>query len=160
MNYEYFENINVVKNEIPYSKIVDYINFVVENSYSKTDGMYYAYLRDYSMTIAILTMYTDCDDDKFGFDDIMAFITTPKWKQIQEELGDLYFSFRFYVNSEIEYRNAPMRSIDKTMQDVTVMVEKINSIVSAIDVESLKNYDYTKVINAIDALDNVNQNNN
>lgn len=159
MNYKYFENINVVKNEIPYSKIVDYINFVVENSYG-VDGTYHIYLRDYSMTIAILSMYTDCDDDKFNFDDIMAFITTPKWKQIKEELGDLYHDFRFYVNNEIEYRNAPMRSIDKTMKDIAVMVGKINEIVSAIDVESLKNYDYTKVINAIDALDNVNQNNN
>lgn len=160
MNYEYFENINVVKNEIPYSKIVDYINFVVENSYDKNSGMYHAYLRDYSMTIAILTMYTDCDDDKFGFDDIMAFITTPKWKQIKEELGDLYQDFRFYVNNEIEYRNTPMRSVDKTMKDIATLAEKISGIVDSIDIEALKNYDFTKIVNAIDMIDSANQNNN
>ena len=160
MNYEYFENINVVKNEIPYSKIVDYINFVVENSYDKNNGMYHVYLRDYSMTIAILTMYTDCDDDKFGFDDIMAFITTPKWKQIKEELGDLYHDFRFYVNNEIEYRNTPMRSVDKTMKDIATLAEKIGSIVDSIDVEALKNYDFTKIANAIDMIDSANQSNN
>lgn len=151
------ENINVVKNEIPYSKIVEYINFVIENSYSKEDGVYHEYLREYSEALAILTMYTDCDEKQYGFDNVMKFIHSPRWGQIKDELGDLYMNFRYYVQEEINYYNTPMRSVDNTMKDVATLVGKIISVIDTINLDALKNYDFTKLANAIDTINNTDQ---
>lgn len=150
MNKEQYNELKVVKNEIPYGKVVDYINFVVANSYAKNDGKYHEYLMDYSEAVAIITMYTDCNDYNFDFNDVMMFIQSEKWNKIKEELGDAYIYFHYYVKKEIEYNNTPLRYADNAMQNISNAVSKINEVLNSIDVEALKNYDFSKIMSAID----------
>lgn len=152
-----FDELKVVKSEIPYSKVVDFINFVVANSFSKTTKQYHEYLTDYSEAVAILTMYTDCKDYDMSFDDVMDFVQSDKWAKIKDELGDIYINFHYYVKKEIEYLNTPLRFADSAMGKAIEVMESINNILKAIDVEALKNYDFSKITEAIDALDSVKQ---
>jgi hypothetical protein len=151
-----YDALSVVNREVPYSKIVDFIEFVRFNSYSKKDGRYHEYLMDYSEAVAIMTMYTNCDSFDFKFDDVMKFIQSEKWAKIKEELGDAYINFHYYVKKEIEYTSAPLRFADETMKKVAEGFEKINQILGAIDVEVLKGYDFSKIMNAIDAVEAAN----
>jgi hypothetical protein len=148
-----YDTLKVVEREIPYSKVVDFIEFVRFNSYGKQDGKYHEYLMDYSEAVAILTMYTNCDSFDFKFDDVMKFIQSERWAKIKEELGDVYINFHYYVKKEIEYTNTPLRFADDAMKKATESIEKINEILRAIDVNALKDYDLSKIVNAIDAVD-------
>jgi len=151
-----YDALKVIEREIPYSKVVDFIEFVRFNSFGKKDGKYHEYLMDYSEAVAILTMYTDCDSFDFRFDDVMKFIQSEKWAKIKEELGDAYINFHYYVKKEIEYTNTPLRFADDAMKKVTESAEKINEILSAVDVNALKNYDFSKLTSAIEALEAAN----
>lgn len=148
-----YDELKIIEREIPYSKVVDFIEFVRFNSYGKNDGKYHEYLMDYSEAVAILTMYTNCDSFDFKFDDVMKFIQGEKWAKIKEELGDAYINFHYYVKKEIEYANTPLRFADDAMKKVMESVEKINEILRAIDINALKDYDFSKIVNAIDAAD-------
>ena len=147
-----YDALKVIEREIPYSKVVDFIEFVRFNSYGKKDGKYHEYLMDYSEAVAILTMYTDCDSFDFKFDNVMKFIQSEKWAKMKEELGDVYINFHYYVKKEIEYANTPLRFADDAMKKATESIEKINEILRAIDVDALKGYDFSKIANAIDAI--------
>lgn len=160
MNTSQYDNVNLIKNEIPYSKIVDLIYFVVENSYSKNDGQYHEYLMDYSEAVAILTMYTDYGSDNLSFDEVMNFVNSNKWKLIKEELGDDYNKFHYYVQKEIEYRNTPLRFADVAMKNVSTGLGKINELLGAIDIEALKQYDMSKIISTIDGIEALNNKDN
>lgn len=151
-----YDALKVIEREIPYSKAVDFIEFVRFNSFGKKDGKYHEYLMDYSEAVAILTMYTDCDSFDFRFDDIMKFIQSERWARIKEELGDAYINFHYYVKKEIEYTNTPLRFADDAMKKVAESAEKINEILSAVDVSALKNYDFSKLTSAIEALEAAN----
>lgn len=147
-----FEKLEVVEREIPYSKIVDFIEFVKVNSFGK-DRKYHEYLMDYSEAVAILTMYTNCDSYNFKFDDTMKFIQSDKWGKIKEELGETYINFHYYVKKEIEYLNTPLRFADDMINKTIEAVSKMNELLGAIDINALKNYDFTKIANAIDAVE-------
>ena len=147
-----YENVKLTNHEIPYSKIVEYIKFVVENSYSKENGAYHEYLMDYSEALAILSMYTNYDENDYGFDDIMAFIQSSKWDKIKEELGDNYINFHYYVKKEIEYLNTPMRKIDHIVNKFSDMVDEIEKILDAIDIDTIKQYDFSKLVNIIETI--------
>lgn len=151
-----YDALEVVEREVPYSKVVDFIEFVRFNSYGKKDGKYHEYLTDYSEAVAILTMYTNCDSYDFKFDDVMRFIQSEKWTKIKEALGDTYINFHYYVKKEIEYSNTPLRFADDAMKKVAESAEKINEILSAVDVNALKNYDFSKLASAIEALEPAN----
>lgn len=148
-----YDALNIVKREIPYDKVVDYIEFVRVNSYDK-NGKYHEYLMDYTEATAILIMYTDCDSLDFQFNDVMKFIQSEKWAKIKEELGDAYINFHYYVKKEIEYENTPLRFADEAMKKAVESFGRINEILNAIDVEALKGYDFSKIVKAIDAVNN------
>ena len=148
-----YDNLKVINREIPYSKIVDFIEFVRVNSYGKKDGKYHEYLMDYSEAVAILTMYTDCDSYDFKFDDVMKFIQSSKWAKIKDELGDTYINFHYYIKKEIEYMNAPMRFADDAFKKTTETLNKFNEILEAIDIDALKKYDFSKIASIIESID-------
>lgn len=147
-----YDALKVIEYEIPYSKVVDFIEFVRFNSYGKKDGKYHEYLMDYSEAVAILTMYTDCDSYEFKFDDVMKFIQSERWARIKEELGDAYINFHYYIKKEIEYANTPLRYADDAIKKATETMDGINSIIGAIDIDALKNYDFSRLTEAIDAV--------
>lgn len=153
MEYQDYEKLNVVENEIPYSKVVDFINFIVTNSFGAKDGKYHEYLLDYSEAVAVLTMYTDCSDYDFKFDDVMRFVQSERWGKIKEELGDTYIYLHYYVKKEIDYLITPMRFADDASKKVAEAANGFNEIINAIDIDALKQYDFDKLISAINTLD-------
>lgn len=149
MDNTVFGDINVVKGIVPYSKVIGYIDFVVKNSFGK-DGRYHEYLKDYATAVAILTLYTDCEAENFAFDDIMEFIGSDRWYEIINELDEKYDEFTGYVDSEIEYINTPFRFADDTLKSANKALTMANTIMGAIDVEALKEFDFGKIIEAVD----------
>lgn len=152
-----YENINVIERDIPCSKVVDFIDFVVNNSYGK-DGRYHAYLRDYSEAVAIITMYTDCDISEHSFDDIMELIASKKWNDIINALCEKYFRFDRYVNAEIEYRNTPMRYADDFVKSGIEVFNNINSVIKAVDIDALKQFDFSKITDALEEVNDFEEN--
>lgn len=146
-----FNDIHAVKDKTPYSKVINYVDFVVKNSFG-SDGKYHEYLKDYATAVAVITMYTNCEAENFAFDDIMEFRNTDKWIDITDELGKLYDRFVYYVNTEIDYINTPLRFADDLMKNINAAVAGVNELIGAIDINALKGYDYSKITNALEKL--------
>ena len=145
-----FNMINYNDKGITWDKIVDYIDFVVRNSYDK-NGNYHEYLKDYSEAVAVIAMYTDYDGN-VPLDDAMKLIQSDKWEQIKNSIGSDYDLFHYYIKKEIEYTNTPLRFANVALAGATVAISKINEILQAIDIDALKNYDFSKLVEAVDAV--------
>ena len=149
-----FNEIQVVKDKTPYSKVINYVDFVVKNSFG-ADGKYHEYLKDYATTVAVITMYTDCEAENFTFDDIMDFRNTDKWFNIADELGRLYDRFVYYIEMEVNYINTPLRFADDVLKNVNTVMANVSELLGAIDINALKGYDYSKIANALEKLQEV-----
>lgn len=139
------KEINIVDNDkITYSKVIDFVLYVVSKSYDE-NKMYHAYLRDYYETICLLTMYTDYDDS-FGFDDIMNIYNSESWAIILDKLGKKYQQFHYYIDSEVERINAPFADINGTIKVAKEALVKVNALIDAV----INNDDIKKLIGDID----------
>ena len=147
------KDIKVIDGVVPFEKVAEFIRFVVTKSFGE-DGMYHKYLRDFAEASAIITMYTDYDSKEFDLSNVIDYIQSDEWYNIKQQLGTKYTVFHNYVEDEITNLNTPLRFADNAIRAITLGVNKINSILSAIDVEQLKGYDFTKLVNAIDAVSN------
>ena len=146
--------IKVVNKNVPYDRVANFIEFVVGASYDK-DGKYHEYLKDYAMAGAIISLYTDYDSTEYTFSNIMDFIITPEYAKIKEDLGIEYDRFAAYVNNEIEYMNTPLRFADDMLKAINKSMQKVNVVLDAINVDKLKEYDFTALMNAIDAVSSI-----
>lgn len=149
--------IKVVNKDIPYDKVVNFIEFAVGASYDK-DGKYHEYLKDYAVASAIISLYTNYDSTEYNFSSVMDFIITPEYAKIKEELGYVYDRFVSYVEDEIEYINVPLRFADDMLKAINSGMRKVNLVLDAVDVDKLKEYDFTALMNAIDAVSAVGNN--
>ena len=147
-----FEDIKVVRKNVPFDTVTKYIAFVVKNSYDE-DGNYHEYMKDFAEAAAVLSMYTDYDGGEYSLEGIMEFIMTPKWEEIKNEIIAEYYAFHDYVEKEIEYLNTPLRFADKTIRELNVLLGKFREILEVVDIEALREYDFSKITNAIDMLD-------
>lgn len=145
------KDIKVVDNNVSFNTVIDYIAFVVNKSFG-VDGMYHKYLRDFAEASAIISMYTDYDNTEFDMNEVMNFIQSDEWRTIKQQLGQRYDIFDRYVEYEIVNLNTPLRFADNTLKAMTVAINKINIILNSIDIDKLKEYDFTKIVNAIDEL--------
>lgn len=143
--------IKIVEKEVEFNKVVDFITFVVNKSFSP-DGVYHRYLRDFAEASAIITMYTDYDNTEFDMNDVMNYIQSEEWRILKQQLGKKYDVFDRYIEYEITNINTPLRFADNTLKAVTVAVNKVNSILNSIDIEKLKDYDFSKITDAIDEI--------
>ena len=148
--------IKVINKTVPYSKVTDYINFAVDNSYDE-NGVFHGYLKDYAIAVAVISMFTDYDGD-MNFDEVMDLVVSDKWDKIKEEIGDYYYAFRIHVTDEIKYRNRPMAKMDGVLGAAYELLQKVNEYLGVIDIDKLKNYDFTAIQNAIEALSKAREN--
>lgn len=139
-----------VDNAVSYNKMVNYINFVVDNSFDE-NGKYHQYKYDYVLAVALIAMYTDYTDNA-EFDEVMEFIHTDVWYSIVKQMGHKYEIFKHYTDCEIENATRPFAFANETLSLVKNTLVQFNQFLSAIDVEKLKNYDFTEILNAIDAI--------
>ena len=149
--------IKIVEKEVEFNKVVDFITFVVNKSFGP-DGVYHRYLRDFAEASAIITMYTDYDNTEFDMNDVMNYIQSEEWRILKQQLGKKYDVFDRYIEYEITNINTPLRFADNTLKAVTVAVNKVNSILNSIDIEKLKDYDFSKITDAIDEIKKAQEN--
>lgn len=132
------KEIDIVDNNVPYSKVIDFALYVVSKSFDDSK-MFHAYLRDYYETICLLSMYTDYDDS-YGFDDIMEIYNSESWAIILDKLGKKYQQFHYYIDSEIERINAPFADINSTISIAKETLIKVSALIDAvINNEEIKN---------------------
>ena len=145
-----FNKIKYTNKGITWDKMVEYIDFVVRNSYDK-NGNYHEYLKDYSEIIAVIAMFTDYDGN-VSLDEAMKLSQSNEWEKIKDQIGPDYDSFHYYIKKEIEFANTPLRFANVALANATYVLSNLNNILNAIDTEALKNYDFTKIAEAIDAV--------
>ena len=135
---------NVVDKSIRYSKIMDFVAYVVSKSYVD-NGIYHAYLRDYYETISILTMFTDYDGE-YSFDEVMEIRNSPIWLDVLKAYDTKIQMFHYYIDCEIERINAPMANLGTAIGIAKDALVKANVFMTAL----LENEDLQNMISAID----------
>lgn len=151
-------NLNEMKfvdNTITYNRMVNYINFVVNNSFDE-NGRYHQYKFDYALSVALIAMYTDYTE-AVDFDEVMEFIHTPEWYELVGQMGKKYETFKYYVDCEIENTTKPFAFMNETILLAKNVLEQINQFVSVIDKDKLKDYDFTELLNALSAITDTNE---
>ena len=146
-------NLNEMKfvdNTITYNRMVNYINFVVNNSFDE-DGRYHQYKFDYALSIALIAMYTDYTE-AVDFDEVMEFIHTTEWYELVGQMGKKYETFKYYVDCEIENMTKPFAFMNETVILARDILTKIKQFISVIDVDKLKDYDFTELLNTLSAV--------
>ena len=147
---------NIKSNRMDWSHLVDYVRFVVENSFDD-DGNYHSFKRDYYETVALLNMFTDYDGE-YKYDEIMEFRFGNKWSMFAMSF-DQYPQFNQYIDDEIQRIIAPFADVNQTVREVKTLAKNINGILNTIseniNAEAIKNIDFTSLINAIDAYNKI-----
>lgn len=144
--------IKVVNRDYTYSKIVDFINLVIENCFDPKTGMFHQYKYDYAFAVALIAMYTDYDGSDYKFDEVMDFIYTDKWQAITTELGNKYKRFKYYVDEEVKQLNRPFAFAGETIFVIKNLATQLNGLIEAIDKDKLKHIDLTELSNTLEAL--------
>jgi len=137
-----------------YSKMIDFVSYVVSKSYDK-NKMYRAYLRDYYEMISLLTMYTNYDGD-YSFDEIMMIKNSGEWAAIIKELGSKYHSFHYYIECDLNRINAPLANVDSTIKSIKEFLVKANMIIDVLIKDDnfktlFDGIDVNKIVDVIDA---------
>ena len=146
-----------VDNAITYNRMVNYVEFVVKNSFDEK-GRFHQYNYDYALAVALIAMYTDYND-AVGFDEVMEFIHTSEWYAIVEQIGKKYDTFKYYVDCDIESATKPFAFANEVILAAKEVLVQFNEILSIIDKDKLKNYDLTELLNAFEAIGQTNTSN-
>ena len=142
-------NLNEMKfvdNTITYNRMVNYINFVVNNSFDE-NGRYHQYKFD----VALIAMYTDYTE-AVDFDEVMEFIRTSEWYELVGQMGKKYETFKYYVDCEIENTTKPFAFMNETVILARDILTKIKQFISVVNVDKLKDYDFTELLNTLSAV--------
>lgn len=149
--------IKVVNTEIQHTKIVEVVNFIVENSFSKADGRYHKYLQDYYTALIVLATFTDYEINAENVDDlyneVMSIYNSNFWaNEIVPKIGMYYDLINEYTDSEIEELTKPFASMDALINGTKKLVDSISEIVEAVDPEKLQGFDFSKLAEALNAI--------
>lgn len=150
--------IKFVDNTVTYSKMINYVEFVVNNSFD-SKGRFHQYNYDYAMAVALIAMYTNYDA-AVDFDEVMEFTHTSEWYKIVEQIGKKYNTFKYYVDCDIEFATKPFAFANETIRVAKDTLIQFNELLSIIDKDKLKNYDLTELLNAFEAIGQTNNNTN
>ena len=146
-------NLNEMKfvdNTITYNRMVNYINFVVNNSFDE-NSRYHQYKFDYALSVALIAMYTDYTE-AVDFDEVMEFIRTSEWYELVGQMGKKYETFKYYVDCEIENTTKPFAFMNETVILARDILTKIKQFISVVNVDKLKDYDFTELLNTLSAV--------
>lgn len=138
-------------NKTSYSNMIDYVFFVVQNSFGKEDNEYHKYLREFYETIAVLTMYTDYDGS-FNYDTAMDYRNSKDWDVVVDQLGARYYTFKRFIDDEIKKKTMPFASIKEILVGINTLIANANRVVGAINEETLSSLNIESLINAVDAI--------
>ena len=150
--------IKVTNKNVSYYNMMSIAEFIVNESFSPRNGEYRKYLQDYAETLAMLVVFTNYNkgnkqSEEESFDEVMAIRESPEWtNEIIPEIGNAYDIITNYVDEMIEYRLRPMANFDQAIQTITKVASQISDIIGAVDVEKLKNFDFTELANAVSEL--------
>lgn len=148
--------INVVRTHVPYTVLRAYVNFVANMSVD-VNGHYHEYLKDFGITLALLMMYTDIDVDlnsiEENFDTIFEIVLSiahgSEWKnEIVPQFGEQFDIFYDYVDAEIERITSPSAKIEETLNTINKFLNNINEFMDAIDIEKLRDADFSQLLEA------------
>ena len=148
--------IKLVRDSISYTSMVEVVDLAVKYSFS-TGGVYHKYLQDFGETLAIMLAYTDYqiqqNEQTNLFEEVMTVCHSQEWKtNVLQAIGHQYEIITEYIDDEIEQKIRPLAKVDATIDSIKTAVDGINTIIGALDVEKLKGYDYSKIIDAVSAL--------
>lgn len=154
---------NYVENNISFSDMIEYVDVVVENSFGKT-GSYHKYLQDYSETLVLAILFTDHSFEgktelEIVNDALEICHSEEWWNEIIPQIK-IYEVFHEYVESEIKYRLRPFANIDELIKKTSETLNKVVELLSAIDMDAIKNYDFSELASALEAVNEKNVVNN
>lgn len=122
------KDLKITEKEISFTKTIEFVTYVVSKSFGENDGKYHAYLRDYYEMVSLLTLYTNYDGE-YNIDEIMAIKSSKEWNRIEVELGDKYYQFVNYVDSELNHLNAPFAKFDDVLNQIGQLLVNVNGLV-------------------------------
>ena len=142
--------INIVDKNITYTKMLDILGYVVESSKSISDNRIHKINGDYMFAGTVLSMFTDYEiGDDPNRDEIMEIFYSDKWGELTDKIGRKYDVFKSYYDAEVELVNAPLTNVNDTVVKIGQLIENVNNIVKAIDVDKLQGADVMGMISAI-----------
>ena len=159
-------DIVVTNKEISFMHMVNLVDFIVENSFVESTGEYHRYLRDVYETLGILITFTNyqIDDDMKLADllnEMFEIRMSSKWSiEVVPEVGELYSYITEYVDSEIKTRMRPLANFDKTLNTANSLFKQVSAIAEAVDVNALAQFDFSKLIAAVSAINTNNSGEN
>lgn len=159
--------IKVIKKNIEFMDLINLVNFIVSNSFSEDSGEYHEYLRDAYETLGILVSFTNYQigDQDMKLSDLMNELfeirTNDKWEnEILSELDEIYYYIDEYVTSEIHNRMRPLANFDTVLNSANRVMKQFSDIAGAIDLNALAQFDYSKLVAAVNAINMGNEDNN
>lgn len=143
--------ITIVRNHIPYSKMMDFVETIVRLSFSE-DGKYHRYLKDYAEALTILEVYTDYIDvkEKQDYDAVMAIRHSKLWdEQIIPAIQHDYNVMKIYLEDEITRAIAPFANASNTIDAIGKAASKVFEIANALNVDTLGNLNLSELEGAL-----------
>lgn len=147
---------NYVENNISFVDMIKYMDVAVENSFGKNG--YHKYLQDYAETLILVSLFTDYSfegktAEQMVEESLAIYHSAEWWNDIIPQIK-IYEAFHDYVESEIEYRLRPLAGVDDLVKTANGALAKVVEVLSAIDVDALKNYDFSGITAALEAYNN------
>ena len=124
------KDLKIVDKGITFSKMIDFVNYVVAKSFSADDHKYHAYLRDFYEMVSLLTMYTNYNEDEYNIDEIMKIRMSKEWAKLEVELGDKYYQFINYIDRELDRINAPFAQFNDVLNSIGQLLEQVNGFMN------------------------------
>lgn len=147
---------NYVENDISFVDMIKYMDIAVENSFGKNG--YHKYLQDYAETLILVILFTDYSfegktEEQIVEESLAIYHSAEWWNDIVPQIK-IYEAFHGYVESEVEYRLRPLAGVDDMVKTINGALVKVVELLSAIDVDALKNYDFSGITAALEAYNN------
>lgn len=156
------DEIKVTSKNTQFMNIINLVDFIVDNSFDSNNN-YHKYLRDVYEALGILVTFTNfqIDEDMKLADllnELFEIRMSNKWSvDIVPEIGELYSYITEYVDSEIETRMRPLAKFDDTLNTANTFIKQASAIAGAVDVSALAQFDFSKLIAAVNAINTDNK---
>lgn len=151
--------LQLIDNGISFSTMIQYVDYVVQKSYSGNNNAYHAYLRDYYEMVSLLSMYTNYNDE-YDLNEVMEIKNSSEWSDIVKGLGSKYHQFHYYIECELNRKNAPLAKFDELLNLVISSLNSINTIFEIFSnhenikkmIENIDSNSLIELLNTIDVI--------
>lgn len=151
--------LQLIDNGISFSTMIQYVDYVVQKSYSGNNNAYHAYLRDYYEMVSLLSMYTNYNGE-YDLNEVMEIKNSSEWSDIVKGLGPKYHQFHYYIECELNRKNAPLAKFDELLNLVISSLNSINTIFEIFSnhenikkmIENIDSNSLIELLNTIDVI--------